>query len=268
MADTPGVTIRVLEPRPERRVEVRSKTLRIGSASDNDVVVDDPLVSEKHATLEVGSAIVVCDEASATGTFVNGERVSRRVLQRGDRIAIGATTLFVDSELWREDPDPTYRESAREPAPAPPPEEAPQSAAPRPGLWVRARPVLRYWPVVVALACVAGYLATYGLALPALDATFFEGLGLDTWPIPAPALLTASVGALFASVDAFVRTSAGDRTVLGRVCLVLGAIVALPVGLQVGLGLLSLGGMLLGAIMLVVMAAGGVVKLVHWIAGK
>lgn len=38
------------------------------------------------------------DSGSTNGTFVNGERVERRKLQPGDRIAFGKTEMAVESQ--------------------------------------------------------------------------------------------------------------------------------------------------------------------------
>ncbi len=58
---------------------------------------DDLRVSRRHATLRLeAGALVVADEASRHGTFVNEERVDRRALRNGDRVRVGRTVLRVD----------------------------------------------------------------------------------------------------------------------------------------------------------------------------
>jgi len=63
-----------------------------GSAA---VVVDDPEVSRRHASLiPEGQSVNVEDLGSTNGTFVNGERlVGARVLVPGDRLRVGTTVL-------------------------------------------------------------------------------------------------------------------------------------------------------------------------------
>jgi serine phosphatase RsbU (regulator of sigma subunit) len=58
---------------------------------DRDLVIPDPRVSREHASIisENGEFFVV-DQGSKHGTFVNGERVDRRKLQRNDRLEFGA----------------------------------------------------------------------------------------------------------------------------------------------------------------------------------
>ena len=62
----------------------------LGAAAGNDLVLADPQVSRNHAVLEGrGRNIELVDLNSENGTFVNGERISRRVLADGDRVALG-----------------------------------------------------------------------------------------------------------------------------------------------------------------------------------
>ena len=63
----------------------------VGRKVDRDLVIPDPRVSREHASIvsENGEFFVV-DQGSKHGTFVNGERVDRRKLQRNDRLEFGA----------------------------------------------------------------------------------------------------------------------------------------------------------------------------------
>ena len=62
----------------------------VGRKVDKDLVVADPRVSRDHAliTSEDGQFFVV-DQGSKHGTFVNGERVQRKTLERNDRVEFG-----------------------------------------------------------------------------------------------------------------------------------------------------------------------------------
>jgi ABC-type multidrug transport system ATPase subunit len=63
---------------------------RIGRAEDNDVVVDDLLVSRRHALLRITEGgWELEDLGSANGTFVNGHRITRARMAEGDVVAIG-----------------------------------------------------------------------------------------------------------------------------------------------------------------------------------
>jgi ABC-type multidrug transport system ATPase subunit/pSer/pThr/pTyr-binding forkhead associated (FHA) protein len=78
----------VLEP---VGVDAAPRTIRIGRAPDNDLVIDDLLVSRHHAEVRLdgsGGGQVV-DEGSHNGTFVNGQLVFRAPVRDLDVIGIG-----------------------------------------------------------------------------------------------------------------------------------------------------------------------------------
>jgi hypothetical protein len=71
----------------------------IGRQPDNSVSVDNPAVSAHHArVVREGDAFVVEDLESRNGTFVNGTRVARHVLQHGDVVLVGKHKLVFDAE--------------------------------------------------------------------------------------------------------------------------------------------------------------------------
>ena len=54
------------------------------------MVIDDPAVSLAHAVIvPVGNDHILEDLGSANGTFVNGTRIERHILQHGDVIEFG-----------------------------------------------------------------------------------------------------------------------------------------------------------------------------------
>lgn len=66
----------------------------IGRASDNDVVLDHPTVSNHHARLSwKGAALQVEDLSSANGTFVDGQRVKAAMARPGSDLKIGDIEL-------------------------------------------------------------------------------------------------------------------------------------------------------------------------------
>ncbi|WP_330252323.1 FHA domain-containing protein [Nocardia sp. NBC_00565] len=70
--------------------------LNIGRTSDNQIVVNDPLASRKHARLvAAGEGLTIEDLGSANGTFVNGRREQRTVLRERDIITIGNIDFVV-----------------------------------------------------------------------------------------------------------------------------------------------------------------------------
>lgn len=92
-----GTILRVVAPgAAPREVALDGRPLAIGRAPDADVVIDDPLVSRRHATLAArGGRLVLVDLQSRNGTRVNGRAIREVVVGPGDRIEIGATRLEV-----------------------------------------------------------------------------------------------------------------------------------------------------------------------------
>ncbi|WP_280337338.1 FHA domain-containing protein, partial [Nocardia wallacei] len=70
--------------------------LTIGRTSDNQIVVNDPLASRRHARLVKGAeGLVLEDVGSANGTFVNGRREQRVALRERDIVTIGNVDFVV-----------------------------------------------------------------------------------------------------------------------------------------------------------------------------
>jgi pSer/pThr/pTyr-binding forkhead associated (FHA) protein len=69
------------------------KSLTIGRAGDNGIMLNDPFLSKKHARLEVKKGKVTLEDLkSRNGTFLNGDRIeSNEVisLEDGDKIKMG-----------------------------------------------------------------------------------------------------------------------------------------------------------------------------------
>jgi pSer/pThr/pTyr-binding forkhead associated (FHA) protein len=70
----------------------------VGRATRADFIVDAPLVSRLHCRLSAGAAeLEVVDLESTNGTFVNGERISRTLLRRGDRLGVGRVEMTIET---------------------------------------------------------------------------------------------------------------------------------------------------------------------------
>lgn len=62
-------------------------TLSIGRDPGNNLMLDVASVSSKHAEIVVqGGKLELVDQGSTNGTFVNGRRISRQLLNNGDRL--------------------------------------------------------------------------------------------------------------------------------------------------------------------------------------
>ncbi|MDG5485929.1 FHA domain-containing protein [Mycolicibacterium gadium] len=77
--------------------------IKIGRATDNDIVVPDVLASRHHATLlPTPNGTEIRDNRSINGTFVNGARVDSALLREGDTVTIGNIDLvFTGGTLAR-----------------------------------------------------------------------------------------------------------------------------------------------------------------------
>ncbi|MBI3584572.1 MAG: zinc-ribbon domain-containing protein [Nitrospinae bacterium] len=77
------------------------KPLTIIGRTEGDIIINDPLISKKHACIEVKSPtlILLKDLASKNGTFHNGMRVSSIHLQSGDVIKVGNVEILFSSSI-------------------------------------------------------------------------------------------------------------------------------------------------------------------------
>ena len=69
--------------------------MMVGSTPKSDIYLfKDPAIEPHHASIvKSGSRYMIRDEGSESGTFVNGKRVDRYVLQPNDVVSIGETVL-------------------------------------------------------------------------------------------------------------------------------------------------------------------------------
>src|ERR671921_132536 len=76
-------------------IALRAGMTRVGRSAAADIAFDDGSVSRRHAVLITRSdgAVEVRDDGSLNGTFVNGERVRRHVLEHGDVVTVGRRSL-------------------------------------------------------------------------------------------------------------------------------------------------------------------------------
>jgi pSer/pThr/pTyr-binding forkhead associated (FHA) protein len=135
-----------------RELQLPAGALMVGRAGTNGLVLSDRTVSRVHARIDVGAdGVMIRDENSSNGVYVNGERVPEAVLQPGDQIDIGAYTIRLDTPDHPLDLDNTILPSTlvapEAPAPAPEPRltAAGPAALPEAGVipeeWL-ARPIL------------------------------------------------------------------------------------------------------------------------------
>ena len=77
-----------------QQVALPEGTTRIGRSPTADICLEDASVSRRHAiVLREGDSVRVLDDRSLNGVFVNGERVTAKVLEDGDVLSVGSNEL-------------------------------------------------------------------------------------------------------------------------------------------------------------------------------
>ncbi|HMS28003.1 MAG TPA: FHA domain-containing protein [Burkholderiaceae bacterium] len=75
-------------------VSIDKNRMTLGRRPYNDVMVDNLAVSGEHAAIQaIGSEFYVEDLNSTNGTYINGKKVKRQILQTGDQIELGKYIL-------------------------------------------------------------------------------------------------------------------------------------------------------------------------------
>lgn len=83
-----------LQEREIRRIPITRQVTSIGRDEDQDVVIDNPAVSRRHAAVEFEAGeFIIRDLGSDNGMFVNGEPVKRWRLAKDDYVQLGKFTL-------------------------------------------------------------------------------------------------------------------------------------------------------------------------------
>jgi len=92
-----GMLVVVRGPNAGSRFLLDRERTSIGRHPDSDIFLDDVTVSRRHAIVsQRDGMMVVEDNGSLNGTYVNGDRVEERELATGDELQIGRfKVLFV-----------------------------------------------------------------------------------------------------------------------------------------------------------------------------
>ena len=180
-------------PRPALVFELDKDDYTIGREAGNDIVIEDPQVSRRHAQLtRQGVSYLIEDMGSTNGTYVNGKRVTAPVLlANGDLVGLAdtvvlavqapATTISSEATLVMGEaphakstvpptlpaftppvqaPPASNQAAARQPGYAPPPSFAPQPAYVPPPQPYASPPSLavandRRRTIVIGVGCLA-----------------------------------------------------------------------------------------------------------------
>lgn len=81
-----------------------ARTVRIGRAGDNDLVVDDLVVSRRHAELRAlaDGTYEIVDLGSHNGTYLNGQPVARAPIGPGDIVGVGHSAFCLVGDQLQE----------------------------------------------------------------------------------------------------------------------------------------------------------------------
>ncbi|MEV1081831.1 FHA domain-containing protein [Streptomyces sp. NPDC050211] len=90
--------------RPTTVRPLPTRTVRIGRADDNDLVIDDLVVSRRHAELRAlpDGSYEIADLGSHNGTFLNGLPVTRAPMGPGDIVGIGHSAFCLVGDQLQE----------------------------------------------------------------------------------------------------------------------------------------------------------------------
>ncbi|MGY6022849.1 FHA domain-containing protein [Streptomyces spinosirectus] len=98
----PGLTATYRRPTSVRPLP--SRTVRIGRAADNDLVIDDLSVSRRHAELRAlpDGTYEIADLGSHNGTFLNGSPITAAPVAPGDIVGIGHSAFCLVGDQLQE----------------------------------------------------------------------------------------------------------------------------------------------------------------------
>lgn len=92
--------------------------IKIGRSLDNDLILEHPTVSRQHAELVfTDGRFEIVDLESTGGTFVNGMKVDRRRLSKGDVITLASLHLVFGEDEFPAAGTPSEYEPPSEPDP-------------------------------------------------------------------------------------------------------------------------------------------------------
>lgn len=85
----------------QKEVPITKTIFNIGRKSNNDMVISDMRVSRQHAQLrKTSEGFLIFDVGSTGGTFINGERITSKILKSGDVIGLaGFSMVFMHESL-------------------------------------------------------------------------------------------------------------------------------------------------------------------------
>jgi len=98
-----------------KTVDVPAGILKVGRAEDSDLIIASTRVSRHHCEIANDQGrLVIRDNGSANGTFVNRRKIQEQVLQPGDEVRVGPLTFIVEIDGVRKRPSsPAIQQAAK-----------------------------------------------------------------------------------------------------------------------------------------------------------
>jgi pSer/pThr/pTyr-binding forkhead associated (FHA) protein len=101
---------------PLKTITLKVGGVTIGRSGENDIHLKDSTVSSHHAKIVTYfDASYIEDLDSTNGTFVNGKRVQKHIINPGDVISVGTHTLKVENEHGTAEVTGSFTEDAESP---------------------------------------------------------------------------------------------------------------------------------------------------------
>lgn len=97
-------------PREQKlsEIELNQPVIRLGRNPSNTIQLEHPTVSAFHSEIHKSNGnFELIDLESSNGTFVNGVRIQRKVLQTRDRISLGAMQFVFNGQQFEQQADGT-----------------------------------------------------------------------------------------------------------------------------------------------------------------
>jgi len=113
-----------------KTVDVPAGILKIGRAEDSDLIIASTRVSRHHCEIANDQdRLVIRDNGSANGTFVNRQKIQEQVLQPGDQVQVGPLMFVVEINGVRKRPSSPAAQQAAKSAKAAAPSARPSKPA-------------------------------------------------------------------------------------------------------------------------------------------
>jgi pSer/pThr/pTyr-binding forkhead associated (FHA) protein len=166
-------------PRPNLVFELDKPSYMIGREAGNDIVIEDPQVSRRHAQLtRQGNSYLIEDVGSTNGTYVNGKRVmAPTLLSNGDMVGLADTVIIAVQVPLTSGEDATVVSDAASYAPPTVPAFTPLPAqaqpAPRPPAYtppVQSQPAPQNQPALQGPAYVPPLVQAQPVYTPPIQA--------------------------------------------------------------------------------------------------